>query len=53
MRMVCYEYAMRGGGRGKIESGRARAPLVEGEDARSHARKGIQNPAPLINQCDL
>ena len=37
----------------KIESGRARTPLVEGEGARSHARKGIKNPAPLTNQCDL
>ena len=49
MRMVCYE----GRWEGKIESGRAQTPLVEGEDARSHARKGIKNPAPLINQCDL
>ena len=53
MRMVCYEYAMRGGGRGKLKAARADAYLVEGEGARSHARKGIKNPAPLINQYDL
>ena len=57
MRMVCYEYAMRGGGRGKLKAG-ARGRLLWrerhwGEGARSHARKGIKNPAPLINQCDL